>query len=422
MEEVVEDVVIVGAGIAGLATAVALKRVGVKALVLEKSNGLRATGAALILSRNAWLALDALGVSQKLNSMYPFIKEFRAYITNLESGAIQEISAAKRASGNGETRARAVHRKALLETLAGELPTNSIRFSSKLTKIETESHLSSSIAVIHLEDENVIKAKILIGCDGVHSMVARSLGIIAAIDSGRSSVRGLAVFPQGHCLKDEMHQFVGTRRRAGLVPVNDKEIYWYFTCSSPSKGTGLLSGDPKVIQREVIEKYAKDFPEIYLDAVKHTDLSTLTWAPLMFRYPWNVAFGKLSKQNITVAGDAMHPMTPDLGQGGCAALEDAVVLGRHIGTSIQQNGGLVQPQMAKALADYVEERRWRATWLIIGSYLTGWVQEGGSLWGLKFLRDIIFYGLLFRKIGTLMQYDCGNLPIFPISTESDKMK
>ncbi|XP_062114765.1 monooxygenase 2-like [Humulus lupulus] len=413
--EVVEDVVIVGAGIAGLATAVALTRVGVKALVLERSDGLRATGAALILSRNAWLALDALGVSHKLNFMYPFIKE--AYITNLESGAIQEISAARRASGNGGTRSRAVHRKALLETLAGELPTNSIRFSSKLTEIETESHLSSSIAVVHLEDRTVIKAKVLIGCDGVHSMVASSLGIAAPIHSGRSAVRGLAVFPQGHCLKDEMHQFIGTGRRAGLVPVNDKEIYWFFTCASPDKD--LLSGDPRVIQREVIEKYAKDFPELYLDVVKHTDLSTLTWAPLMFRYPWNVAFGNLSKQNITVAGDAMHPMTPDLGQGGCAALEDAVVLGRHIATSILQNGGLDHAKMVETLANYIEERRWRATWLITWSYLTGWVQEGGSLWGLKFVRDAIFYGLIFKNIGSLMEYDCGKLPIFPFLEESD---
>ncbi|PON83524.1 LOW QUALITY PROTEIN: FAD dependent oxidoreductase [Trema orientale] len=68
--EMEEDIVIVGAGIAGLATALALKRVGVKALVLERSDGLRATGAALGLFPNAWLALDALGVSQKLTSVY----------------------------------------------------------------------------------------------------------------------------------------------------------------------------------------------------------------------------------------------------------------------------------------------------------------------------------------------------------------
>ena len=75
MEE--HDVVIVGAGIAGLATAIALKRVGVKALVLEKSEGLRATGAAIGLHSNAWLALEALGVAHKLTTTtYPPMRKY----------------------------------------------------------------------------------------------------------------------------------------------------------------------------------------------------------------------------------------------------------------------------------------------------------------------------------------------------------
>jgi 2-polyprenyl-6-methoxyphenol hydroxylase-like FAD-dependent oxidoreductase len=57
-------------------------------------------------------------------------------------------------------------------------------------------------------------------------------------------------------------------------------------------------------------------------------------------------------------------MTPDLGQGDGSSLEDAVVLGRHIGNSVIRNGGLiVQGDMAKAIDDYVKERRWRAACL-----------------------------------------------------------
>ena len=170
-----------------------------------------------------------------------------------------------------------------------------------------------------------------------------------------------------------------------------------------------LVGDPEAIQREVIENYARDLPELYVDIVKQTDLSTLTLAPLMFRQPWKVAFGNLSKQNITVAGDAMHPMTPELAQGGCSALEDAVVFGRHIRACVLKNGGLVPREVTRAVSDYAEERRWRATWLIIGSFLSGWVQHGGPLWGLKFFRDAIFYKFLFHRIVSVMHYDCGKL-------------
>ena len=76
----------------------------------------------------------------------------------------------------------------------------------------------------------------------------------------------------------------------------------------------------------------------------------MTWAPLLFRFPWEVILGNLSKGNVTVAVDAMHPMTPDLGQGGCSALEDAVVLSRHIGNLIIKNKKLVAgDQVAEAL-------------------------------------------------------------------------
>lgn len=83
-----------------------------------------------------------------------------------------------------------------------------------------------------------------------------------------------------------------------------------------------------MILKEITDNLAKDFPSDFLTVAKHTDLTSLAWGPLRFRVPWNVAFGKAQNSNVTVAGDAMHPMTPDLGQGGCSALEDAVVLAR----------------------------------------------------------------------------------------------
>ncbi|KAM6563611.1 hypothetical protein CsatB_023609 [Cannabis sativa] len=400
----IEDVVIVGAGIAGLATAVALKRVGVKALVLEKSNGLRATGAALTLFPNAWVALDSLGVSQKLTSVYSTFE--RIYVTNTITGEIQEIPSSGAIRAGNEP--RPVHRKALLKALADELPIDSIRFSSKITAIETQEHEGSSLAVVHMEDEIIIKAKVLIGCDGVHSIVGSWLGLAEPVHSGRSAVRGMAVIPQGHGLKEEVQQFVGAGKRIGFVPLTKTDVYWFLTCASADKDA-YLGGNPEAIKSEVLEKYANDLPELYQDIINHSDLSTLTWAPLMFRKPWKVAFGNLCKQNITVAGDAMHPMTPDLGQGGCSALEDAVVLGRHIGACIAQKGGLVPREMIKAVSNYAEERRWRVTWLVTGSFLSGWVQHGGPMWGLKFFRDAIFYKFVFPRIARVMHYNCGKL-------------
>ncbi|KAK9271786.1 hypothetical protein L1049_002150 [Liquidambar formosana] len=409
-----EEVVIVGAGIAGLATALALKRVGIRALVLEKADGLRTTGAALSLFPNAWLALDALGISHKLTSIYAATQ--KSCITNVGTGTSQEVSFGTNSSVPGGNGPRCVHRRALLEALAEELSEDTIRFSSKLSSIETQAQEGSSIAIIRLEDGAIIRAKVLIGCDGVHSVVARWLGFSKPIDSGRWAVRGLAVFPEGHGLKQEVHQFLDTGKKAAFLPLTEKEVYWFFAGQSTIKGEYMTS-DPELIQRGVLENFAKDFPPSYKDIVCHSDLASLSWAPLMFRYPWDVIFGKVSKGNITVAGDAMHPMTPDLGQGGCAALEDAVVLGRHIGESCIQNGGLKPAEVARAIDGYVKARRWRAATLITGSFLSGWVQQDGSSW-MKSFRDWIFYGLLFRRLFNAIHYDCGKLP----SVSSSKLE
>ncbi|MED6111303.1 Monooxygenase 2 [Stylosanthes scabra] len=70
----VEDIVIVGAGIAGLTTALGLHRLGIPSLVLESSDKLRATGFALTIWNNAWKALDAVGIAQTLRPKHLQLK------------------------------------------------------------------------------------------------------------------------------------------------------------------------------------------------------------------------------------------------------------------------------------------------------------------------------------------------------------
>ncbi|CAL9054387.1 unnamed protein product, partial [Musa banksii] len=314
MEEEQHEVVIVGAGIAGLATAVALKIVGLQTLVLERSPELRATGAAIGLSSNAWRALEVLGVAHKLLPSCPTVP--KAVVTDLPTGSIQAVPFTR--SQRGDTATRIVHRKDLLETLAEELKPGTIRFSSKITSIDQDA--SSSVTAVHLDDGSVVKAKVLIGCDGVHSVVARWLGLSEPVHSGRSAVRGLAVFPEGHGLKNGAAQYVIDDKRAGFAPLNSNDLYWFITHPSTAREKEI-ERDPELILAEVTEKLAIDFPPEFQMVVRHVDLATLSWAPLVFRLPWDVLLGRIHKGCVTVAGDAMHPMTPDLAQGGCTALE-----------------------------------------------------------------------------------------------------
>lgn len=182
-----------------------------------------------------------------------------------------------------------------------------------------------------------------------------------------------------------------------------------------------MERDPELIQRKVIENFATDLPPLFTAIVQHSDLSTLTWAPLMYRSPWDMIFGNVYKGNVTVAGDAMHPMTPDLGQNECAALEDAVVLGQQLGELIARSTSLVSAEVAKAFGRYAERRKWRAAGLITISYLSGWVQLAGSGRLMKFLRDVLFYKLLYSRVLSVTYYDCGRLPFVNSGSGSEDL-
>lgn len=157
---------------------------------------------------------------------------------------------------------------------------------------------------------------------------------------------------------------------------------------------------------EVTDNLARHMPAEYLDVVRHSDHGNLSWAPLLYRNPVSVLLGPAARGPVTVAGDAFHPMTPDMAQGGCSALEDAVVLARALSR---------EATPAEGVSAYVAQRRWRAAWLVAGAYLSGWIQQGGTNVGgvrgrlVKVFRDWIFYRFVFPRLADTMWFDCGDL-------------
>ncbi|KAF7041354.1 hypothetical protein CFC21_051164 [Triticum aestivum] len=146
-----------------------------------------------------------------------------------------------------------------------------------------------------------------------------------------------------------------------------------------------------------------------LEVVERSDMSDASAAPLRFRSPLSLLFASISKGNVCVAGDALHPMTPDLGQGGCSALEDGVILARCLGDAVLGGeAGTEEERIESGLREYAGMRRWRSVQLVGAAYMVGFVQQSDNAI-VSFLREKVLAGALARSLVKMADYDCGTL-------------
>jgi 2-polyprenyl-6-methoxyphenol hydroxylase-like FAD-dependent oxidoreductase len=150
---------------------------------------------------------------------------------------------------------------------------------------------------------------------------------------------------------------------------------------------------------------AKQIPAEALDAIERSEMSDVVSSPLRFRSPLSLVRGTISRRGVCVAGDSLHPTTPELGQGGCAALEDGVVLARCLGYAF---AGGKEEGVDAALERYAEARRWRGIQLITAAYVVGFVQQSNNA-VVRFLRDKFLSGVLAKVLVAMADYDCGKL-------------
>ncbi|KAG6547622.1 hypothetical protein Mapa_011071 [Marchantia paleacea] len=394
--------VIVGAGIAGLATAAAMNKIGVKSLVLEQSAELRTTGASLTLWSNAWRVLDVLGIGDELRSKHQPMSGIRFF--NQEEKLLKTFDLEECPGGPHEL--CSVERKLLANALASQLPRDTIRLNSRVHSIERESNTGPF--VLNLSDGCVLRTRVLLGADGVNSVVAQWMGLAKTRYVGQVGIRGVAVYPAGQPYGDKVRQFLGRGVRAGLAPISSTKVYWFMVYNRSSPGNKVT--DPAEVRAELLSML-DGWPQHMRELLDNTPLDYISRAALADRWNLPGITAPVVQSGVTLAGDALHPMTPNLGQGGCCALEDAIKLAQTLGVVLAKGGNADYEAITKAMEEYAAERHHRTFPLTLKSFVFGALLQIGFA-PVCFVRDNIAVPKIVRPSSFLShtRYNCGELP------------
>ncbi len=307
---------VVGGGIGGLTAAIALGRAGVEAAVFERAEELREIGAGISLWSNAVKALKKLGVYDAIREAGG--AELGGEIRSWRGERISEITADQLRSRFGDANL-ALHRADLQGALLAALPQGTVRLGAEFVGFAED----GAGVVARFTGEREERGDLLIGADGLDSSVrAQLFGRSTPRYAGYTAWRGIADVGYG-LVPDELGlNLWGRGSEFGLVSIGRGRFYWFATRNAPEGEAESAAGR----KREVLD-LLRGWYEPARTAVEATEESRILRNDIYDRDPLE----RWGAGRVTLLGDAAHPMTPNLGQGACQAIEDAVVLARCLG-------------------------------------------------------------------------------------------
>jgi 2-polyprenyl-6-methoxyphenol hydroxylase-like FAD-dependent oxidoreductase len=326
---IVKRAAIIGGGIGGLTTAIALRKIGFEVNVYERAAELKEIGSGMSLWPNAVRCLQQIdpAILARLSNGGRSLRRMLMKDANGEPIKTLPLPTA-------DCTGIAIHRAELQSALAQSVPSRSVHLG------HTFSHLqqSSSFVLLHFENGVSAEADLVVACDGIHSTVRKSLGLKTRLSNRDYSVwRGITnVAPLldsgllGLERDGDFSESYGSGARFGILRLGPGRVHWYAAANDSLLPSGL---PPHAALQKLFAGWHAPIPDLIagsenLICTKVQDrLSTLPWA-----------VGR-----VAILGDAAHPISPNFGQGACLAIEDSVVLA----SCLQSN-----PDLPRALRRY----------------------------------------------------------------------
>jgi 2-polyprenyl-6-methoxyphenol hydroxylase-like FAD-dependent oxidoreductase len=314
--------------------------------VFERAPEIREVGAGLTTQSNAVLALRRLGLDEVL----------------IRSGRTLGAGGVRRPDGKVLSRADlaevgravgapvvAIHRATLQHLLFDALGADVVETGREVAAYEAG---PDGVRIV-FRDGGQAEGSLLIGADGLRSVVrGQMLGDGEPLYAGYTCWRG--VTGEGGPTAAESSETWGQGRRFGIVPIEHGRIYWFATLNVPAGGRD----EPGKVHA-ALEKLFAGWHAPVAEILAATPAEAILRNDILHRLPaphW-------VEGRVALLGDAAHPMTPNLGQGACQAIEDAVVLADRLTRNPEDP--------AAALAEYQLRRKSRADSVLLASLRLG---------------------------------------------------
>jgi 6-hydroxynicotinate 3-monooxygenase len=353
------SVAVIGAGMGGLAAAAALRSVGIEVTVYEQAQRFARIGAGIQIGCNAMKVLRRFGLEQRLraDAFYP-----RSWNNkDFDTGAVRfDMIFGEAAEERYGAPYLLAHRGDLHAALASAVPGDALRLDHQLVSIEQRAD-----GAVWLEFANGVTAEAdaVVGADGVHSLVREALfGKDDPDFTGRVAYRTVypAALLDGYRI-DDCTKWWGPDRHIVIYYVKPDRSEVYFVTSQPEPGFAVESwsatGDVDVLRAA----FAGFHPQ-----VQHV----LAACPSVHKRPLldHDPLPRWSNGNVTLLGDACHPMTPYMAQGAAMAIEDAAILSRCL-------EGIDRSGVPAAFRRYEATRKPRTSQTQLNSRTNTWLRD-----------------------------------------------
>lgn len=342
------NVIIAGAGMGGLSAAIALRQAGHNVHLYERAAELAPIGAAISIWPNGMKVLHALGVGEAVEAV---AGDMRAMSYSAHTGELLTRFSLSPLYSQVQQRAcpiaRAELQRLLLEAVGPGAVTLGVGCEGYT---ETEGGVS-----VHLSSGETVQADLLVAANGTHSTLRNSVAgeRIDRRYCGYVNWNGRIKLDAALSDPHEWAQFVGEHKRVSLMPMGPDEFYFFFDVPLPA-------GTPNVRAqyRQELRTHFAGWAQPVQQLIERLDPAGIARVEIhdTQRVP------HLVSERVALLGDAAHAMTPNIGQGGCQAMEDAWVLARSLEGAVTVQAGLqrYEVQRADRVANLVLKARERA--------------------------------------------------------------